>query len=155
MIRFLPSSPPHPLLMVIRRDTRTALEKWDQGISDAHFRGFWYCLQHPYPDGLFSGWDHTKPTSRNYGKHDIAPVQLRSRGTIEANCRDDTPDEMVITVTTYPPIRREGNVDQTKTRFTRVRCLPPRKRDPEEIQQDFWSFCNKMSAKAKALASTT
>src|SRR5271170_4150728 len=139
--------------MVIKRDTRTALEKWDQGISEAHFRGYWHLLQYPIPEGLFCGWDHTKPTSRNYARHDIAPVQLRSRGTIEADCRDDTPDEVVIMVTTYPPVRPNchGDVDQTKTRFSRVRCLPPRKQDPEERQHDFWAFCNKMYVKARSL----
>ena len=138
--------------MVIKRDTRTALEKWDQGISEAHFRGYWHLLQHPTPEGLFCGWDHTKPTSRNYAKHDLTPVQLRSRGTIEADCRDDTPDEVFITVTTYPPVTRQRGVgvDQTKTRFNRIQCLPPRKQDPENRRHDLWSFCNKMQIKAKS-----
>ena len=138
--------------MVSTRDTRTALEKWHQGISEARFRGYWHILQYPIPEGLFGGWDHTKPKGHNYTKHDLAPVQLRSRGTIEPDCRDDTADEVRLTVRTFTPLKRERDSgDQTTTRFGRVQCLPARKQSQEESQHDFWAFCNKMGAKAKSL----
>jgi hypothetical protein len=135
-------------MVIKKRDTRTAQEKWNQGISEARCRGYWNTFQRPVPAGLFGGWDHTKPTNHNIGNFDIVAIQLPSRGFIDPNCRDDTDDEVFVVVTRFGPVTRMGGVtgvDQTTTR--RVPCLPARKQTPEEVKGAFERFFIDMAKK--------
>ena len=112
--------------MVIKtRDTRTAHEKWEQGIAEARQRGYWALHKNPLPQGLLGGWDHTKQNNTASRFRD-AQNAFSTRGTIPANIRDDTDDELTIVVRRLLPIDRDGLVDQTQTRIRKlsVQCIP-------------------------------
>jgi hypothetical protein len=112
--------------MVIKiRDTRTAHEKWEQGIAEARERGYWALHKNPLPQGLLGGWDHTKQNNTASRFRDTQ-IAFSTRGTIPANIRDDTDDELTIVVRRLLPIDRDGLVDQTQTHIRKlsVQCIP-------------------------------
>src|SRR5436190_10706502 len=54
----------HPVMHRRQRDLRTAHEKWEQGIREAHINGWYQILGNNPPAGIFGGWDHTKKPNR-------------------------------------------------------------------------------------------
>ena len=90
------------------RDLRTAQQRWDQMMAEAHCRGYLHDSGHQVEPELLTGWDHSKPkgTSKNVKKTDAeeSAILLKSKGTIPLGIRDDTPEKFSFLVTTLPPI---------------------------------------------------
>lgn len=116
--------------MAAKKDIRTAHEKWEQTMADARARG--YLFKQALPEGLLGGWDYTKkPNRRNHS--DTSPVELRSRGRVPPNFRDDSEDKLSFTVTTYMPLPNK-DADQTKTRLNDIQGLPePKHKIPTNL----------------------
>jgi hypothetical protein len=107
-----------------QRDLRTAHEKFEQNMAEGRRRGFFQLLTVPPPEGIFGGWDHTKKPNR-YIYTNIKPVEIRSRGKIPPNVKDDTEDSVTITVTSYHSLL---DADQTETcRTAVIQGLPAQK----------------------------
>src|SRR5271170_764779 len=132
------------------KDTRTAHQKWEQGISEARLRGYWQVCNWPsgWPPGLFQGWDHTKQNTRDSDKPGVIP-EIRSRGKIPPNCKDDTDNEFEFTVTTCLGIRMD--VDQTETRRLIVRHELPPKEIKERTKLELQQFSAVLQAKKEAM----
>lgn len=130
-----------------QRDLRTSHERWEQGMAEGYSRG-WY--QHTLvdpPEGIFGGWDHTKKPNRRIHTN-MSPIEIRSRGRIPPNVRDDTDDTLSITVTSYPSLH---SVDQTQTRRTvTIQGLPAQKSSP--VPTDLSQFVRNMKEKDGMLA---
>ena len=125
-----------------QRDLRTSHERWEQGIAEGYRRGWYQQLLIEPPEGIFGGWDHTKKPNRHTHTN-ISPIEIRSRGRIPPNVRDDTDDTLSIRVTSYPPLH---NVDQTQTcRAVSIQGLPAQKSPP--VPTDLSQFLRDMKAK--------
>ena len=124
------------------RDLRTSHERWEQGVAEGYRRGWYQQLFMEPPEGIFGGWDHTKKPNRHIHTN-ISPIEIRSRGRIPPNVRDDTGDTLSITVTSYPPLH---HVDQTQTcRTVSIQGLPAQKSLP--VPTDLSQFLRDMKEK--------
>jgi hypothetical protein len=126
-----------------QKDTRTADEKWNDGILEASVRGYWFKLQNP-PPGPAEKWSFTKRRPNSLVET-LAPQT--TRGTIPENYRDDTEDVLEMTVQTLMPINGNDNVYHTTTldalptnRTTRVKGLPVRTNSGRRHHLDAHSF---------------
>ena len=136
------------IMVIKRRDTRTAHEKWEQGVVEARQRGCWALHHKSLPPGLMGGWDHTKQNNTAPRFRD-EQNSFSTRGTVPANIRDDTDDELTIVVTRLLPIDRDGLADQTQTHIQKlcVQCIPASNREQrgrsvkelEELQKEMKS----------------
>jgi len=107
-----------------QRDLRTAHEKFEQNMAEGRRRGFFQLLAVPPPEGIFGGWDHTKKPNR-YIYTNTTPIEIRSRGKIPPNVKDDTEDSVTFTVTSYHSLL---DADQTETcRSAVIQGLPAQK----------------------------
>ena len=125
-----------------QRDLRTSHERWEQGIAEGYHRGWYQQLLMEPPEGIFGGWDHTKKPNRHI-RTNMSPTEIRSRGRIPPNIRDDTEDTISIKVTSYPSLQ---NVDQTETcRNVTIQGLPAQKSSP--VPTDLSQFLRDMKKK--------
>jgi len=112
------------------RDLRTAQQRWDQMMAEAHSRGYLHDSGHQVDPELLTGWDHSKPkgTSKNAKKTDAeeSAILLKSKGTIPLGIRDDTPGRFSFLVITFPPISEHHPGAVTTRRTEAAGLVGPR-----------------------------